>query len=177
MLISPEPLFLYTLRVKHNQKGLIHFLALLLVVFFIWLFFNLQPSSEPATTTEPETTPVTDTNIDISDDNKIITSLRPLVGAIPGSGKAIKEKINGRTLISISAALPNPFESTYYEAWLEGPDTIPLGRMKKVAGSYKAEYDSLKDLSKYKTIRISVDGPATTIEGMAPPFDVMSGSF
>lgn len=159
-------------------------LELLFVVFVAGILvyhFVLRGDESPKTATNEPTQVVSEAD-DTSNDTaseKETTRLTPVNG-YEGLGSASRSytPVKGFT-VSLSAALPGNFESTYYEGWLVDSSGArrSLGRMTRQSGQYRASYSSTENLLHYNTILITVDGDATTVEGKSLPHDVMTGSF
>lgn len=163
-----------------NSRGAISLLLIILMVAIIYgayvIFFKKDAPSE---TRETNITVVDDSNDSAKSANdgshQKIISLKP-VNDYDARGKLIinTDKF-GAINLDLALVLPDAFETTYYEAHLEGAKTLNLGKLTRINGVYKLDYGLGSSIDDYDSIVIIVDGDATTVEGKTLPHDVMQG--
>ena len=171
------------MKIKQNANGFLTlegFFILFLIGGAVYYFFLRDDTAMIAETTpEVVVTSQESTTSEAISNMPLIVSLQPVNG-YSGSGRVSRTFEFGKPFIlSISAGLPNNFETTFYEAWLENSagQRMYLGKMTKSGATFKLDFETRENLTTFSNIIISVDGDATTVEGRSLPHDVMRGSF
>ncbi len=167
-------------QLDNNGFTLAEFVAVILIIGAVTYHFFIRDNTPQEPVTEvAETSQVTQTQQQSTTDiASQVTTLTPVNG-YSVQGKATRQYDFPRFDFSITAALLNNFETTYYEAWLVSPNGARknMGRLTKTSGQYRLSVTVNEDLRQYTNVVITVDGDAETVEGKSLPHDVMRGSF
>ena len=169
---------LYPKPPKNDGSIIVGLLFAISVGFLIYKYYVNKPVETPASQTLTEDGLTAGPDPVIAENELEVTTLNTNFD-YPGSGKATRKYSQGEYELNISAVLPALSEGGYYEAVLDGPSTVKLGRLKKTGTTLKLNYTSTTNLMFHDEIRITVNGADFTIEenSRTLPFVIMEGSF
>lgn len=167
-------------NLHEDSNGATTILVIIFVIALIYggyvLFIKKDSVSEEASTQESSLNETAQPNkVQEIDNHQRVISLQPVNGYSARGKVTINEDKFGQFDMQLSVALPSEFETTYYEAHLEGSKNINLGILTREGGTYKLDYNSNESIDVFDSIVIIVDGGAATVEGKTLPHDVMIG--
>jgi len=148
---------------------------------------NRQKRAEVTITPVPETqdqpnaaTGSTDTSSSQSVQVSVETITLKSVGNYTGSGTATRIFANGTFIHTVNANIGDPVSGKSYEGWLVNmslsPPFFSTGKLEKEGNSYKLNFTSNTNYSKYKNVIITEETKTNGLDGV-PEAHVLEGEF
>jgi hypothetical protein len=139
------------------------------------LFFTSRQSGSRV---EPPPPPPPLTNITSAEELPALQmATLKAVGKIQGSGTATGVFANGQFLHTVTAQLPDPSKSKFYQGWLvkKTPQSefLLTGRLVKEGNTYSLTYNQIDDASNYPGVIVTLEQK----DDQKPETRVLEGSF